>query len=130
MALSDEHKAALEQGRSEARKIKAYLKHLETSAPQRGRPLDPAKVEAELAELEERIATATTVKRVSLIQRRMDLTRRLELLATLDDNSGDLEEGFVEAVGGYSARKGISYAAWREAGVPAAVLKRGGITRN
>ena len=33
------------------------------------------------------------------------------------------------AAKGYSERKGISYAAWREAGVPAATLKAAGISR-
>ena len=40
-----------------------------------------------------------------------------------------LESGFVKVVSAYSERKGISYAAWREQGVPAAVLKAGGIKR-
>jgi hypothetical protein len=36
----------------------------------------------------------------------------------------------VKAASAYSARKGISYAAWRELGVEAAVLKRAGISRS
>jgi hypothetical protein len=43
---------------------------------------------------------------------------------------GALESGFVKAAKGYSTRKGISYAAWREAGVDPAVLKQAGISRN
>ena len=42
---------------------------------------------------------------------------------------GAFEEDFVAAASGYSDRKGISYAAWRELGVPPAVLKRAGISR-
>jgi hypothetical protein len=38
-----------------------------------------------------------------------------------------LEDGFVEHARSYGERKGISYAAWREIGVSAAVLKRAGI---
>jgi len=41
-----------------------------------------------------------------------------------------LEAGFVKAVGAYSRRKGLTYAAWRAAGVDAAVLKRAGIGRS
>ena len=37
------------------------------------------------------------------------------------------ERAFVEAAAPYGERKGISYKAWREVGVPAAVLKRAGI---
>jgi hypothetical protein len=35
----------------------------------------------------------------------------------------------VKAARDYGQRKGISYAAWREAGVDAAVLKKAGIGR-
>ena len=40
-----------------------------------------------------------------------------------------LEAGFVEYAKAYSERKGITYAAWREAGVPASILKDAGIKR-
>ena len=40
-----------------------------------------------------------------------------------------LEKAFVGAAASYSARKKISYAAWRENGVSAAVLKAAGISR-
>jgi hypothetical protein len=42
---------------------------------------------------------------------------------------GALEDEFVSAAKPYSERKSISYAAWRELGVDAAVLKKAGITR-
>ena len=42
----------------------------------------------------------------------------------------ELEMEFVKAARGYSERRGISYAAWREAGVSASVLKQAGITRS
>ena len=41
----------------------------------------------------------------------------------------ELEAGFVEHARSYSERKGISYSAWRETGVPAAALKKAGISR-
>jgi hypothetical protein len=40
-----------------------------------------------------------------------------------------LEEGFMHAARGYGERKGLSYAAWRAAGVDATVLRRAGIPR-
>jgi hypothetical protein len=40
-----------------------------------------------------------------------------------------LEEDFVKAAKNYSERKGISYAAWREAGIDAGVLKAAGLRR-
>ena len=40
-----------------------------------------------------------------------------------------LEAEFTKVAKAYSARQGISYAAWRAVGVPAAVLKKAGVTR-
>lgn len=40
------------------------------------------------------------------------------------------KEAFVNAAAAYGARRGISYTAWRAAGVPAAVLRRAGISRS
>ncbi len=42
---------------------------------------------------------------------------------------GALEASFVEAAGPYAARKGLSYAAFREVGVQPAVLAKAGIKR-
>jgi len=41
-----------------------------------------------------------------------------------------LEKAFVKAAGPYSEAKGISYATWREFGVPAEVLGKAGISRS
>jgi hypothetical protein len=43
---------------------------------------------------------------------------------------GTIEDAFVKVAASYSARQGISYASWREVGVPAAVLKRAKISRS
>lgn len=63
---------------------------------------------------------------VELIQSRLDIEKAL---AELDDaaDMADLESGFVEHAAAYSDRKGISYTAWREYGVPAKVLRSAGI---
>ena len=66
--------------------------------------------------------------RLALVQERMDLDAALAAAETTVDLTA-LEDGFVEAAAGYGERKGISYAAWREVGVPAAVLKRAGVSR-
>ena len=47
-----------------------------------------------------------------------------------DTDIGELEAGFVAVAKSYSERKGLTYAAWREAGVDARVLKQAGITRS
>ena len=40
-----------------------------------------------------------------------------------------LEGDFVEVAKSYAERKGISYASWRDVGVPAATLTKAGIKR-
>jgi hypothetical protein len=42
---------------------------------------------------------------------------------------GTLEKSFVKVVKLYSEAKGISYSTWREVGVSAEVLGRGGVAR-
>lgn len=127
MAMSAEHKAALAKGRQESRAIKAYLEALGSRRP--GRPVTPASLKQRLGRIEGQLgATTDPLKRVALIQQRIDTNQQLETVETVNDLS-ELESGFVNHAKGYSERKGITYAAWREAGVPAAVLKRTGLTR-
>ncbi len=66
--------------------------------------------------------------RLHLIQERMNLEQEL----AASDNGVDLEEledQFVAAAAPYGARKGITYAAWRQLGVDPSVLRRAGIRR-
>jgi hypothetical protein len=85
-------------------------------------------IQRRLGRIEEELAAADPLKRLQLIQERLDLTTELEGFDTQVDLSG-LEEDFVKAAAEYSTRKGISYAAWRELGVEPAVLKRAGVKR-
>jgi hypothetical protein len=128
MAMSDEHKAALAAGRRESRAIKAYLAAV--SAPRRrGRPVTRESLEARVAGLDDKVAKTTDpLRRVALIQQRIDTAADLGRLDDPVDLSA-LEAGFVEHAVSYSDRKGISYGAWREAGVPAAALKKAGLRR-
>ena len=127
MAMSAEHKAALAQGRKEARAIKAYLDALGSRKP--GRPVTRASLEARITRLDARIADeANALKAVELRQQRLDAERSLADIGDQADLTA-LEKDFVAAVAGYSDRKGISYSAWRESGVPAGVLKEAGVPR-
>jgi len=64
-----------------------------------------------------------------LYRERLNLRAEFE---TVDDkvDIGGLEDEFVSIAASYSTRRRISYAAWREAGVDAAVLRKAGITRS
>jgi hypothetical protein len=126
--MSDEHKAALAEGRNQGRAVRRYLEALEDNRPKRGRKRTEDSVARDLARTEEELATADALRRLELIQRRLDLQVELEKMGTTVDLSA-LEAEFVTVAKGYAQRKQISYEAWREAGVSAATLKAAGITR-
>ena len=126
MAMSDDHKAALARGRREAAAIKRYLEALEQRRP--GRPITRATLQAKLDQVNARVAEEPDpLKRVDLVQMRIDTDRRIESFT--EDDFTALEADFVLHAGSYSARRGISYTAWREIGVPASLLKRAGVPR-
>lgn len=127
MAMSNEHKAALADGRRQSRVIKAYLSALQNRKP--GRPVTTDSLEERIASLTKKIETEPDpLRRVDLVQSRIDAEKSLATVGQRVD-FGELEKGFVEVAKAYSARKGISYTAWREANVPADVLKRAGVPR-
>ena len=126
--MSAQHKQALALGREQGRAVRRYLEALETHKPKRGRKRTPESIERRLKVIEERLESADALVRLQLVQERRDLQAEL---ATKSEgvNLTDVENEFVAAAGDYGVRKGISYGAWREAGVDAAVLKRAGIRR-
>ncbi|MEQ1788478.1 MAG: hypothetical protein ABL966_15605 [Acidimicrobiales bacterium] len=127
--MSDEHKAALAEGRNQGRSVRRYLEALDAHRPKRGRKRTPDSMQKRLNRIDVELATADPLKRLQLIQERLDLKSELGAAVEKVDLSG-LEKEFVAAAAAYSARKGISYAAWRELGVEPAVLKRAGISRS
>ena len=127
--MSAEHKAALAAGRTMGRAVKNYLEALETNRPKRGRKRTADSINSRLDAIENALADADPVRRVSLIQERLDLQSELEHMDATVDLSA-LEDNFVEVAKAYSESKGLSYAAWREAGVPAEVLRRANISRS
>ncbi len=126
--MSDEHKHALAVGREQGRAVRRYLEALEAHRPKRGRKRTPESIERRLGAIEERLASADPLTRLQLVQERMDLQEELATKSEAVDLTS-LEDGFVAAARDYGERKGISYGAWRELGVDAAVLKRAGIRR-
>ena len=126
--LSDDHKAALAEGRAQSRAVRRYLEALEAHRPKRGRKRTADSMRRRLEKLEAEIESADPLKRLQLIQERIDLNDEIAAAETKIDIS-ELEQEFVVAAQSYSERKGISYAAWREQGVPAAALKQAGIGR-
>jgi hypothetical protein len=125
-SMSDVHKAALAEGREQSQVIRRYLEAILAQPARRNRRRTPDAVKARLAAIDAEIAAAPTIIRLQLLQERLDLQDELEKSGS-SERLQELEDAFVEHARSYGERKGISYAAWREIGVSAAVLKRAGI---
>jgi hypothetical protein len=128
-ALTTEHKQAMAAGRKEGQAVKAYLDALEQQRPKRGRRRTVESIKQRLGAIESQLGAASSLKRLQMIQERRDLQSELDGLGGEPADLGSLEAAFVAVASAYAARKGISYAAWREHGVSADVLKKAGITR-
>jgi hypothetical protein len=130
-SMSAEHKRALAQGREQSRVVRNYLDALEQNRPKRGRKRTPESIKKRLAEIKAELRDATAFERVHLLQQRKDLEAELERHGASENGAslGTLEKSFVKVVKLYSEAKGISYSTWREVGVSAEVLGRGGVAR-
>src|SRR5690606_2919593 len=128
MPMSDEHKAALAQGRRESRAIKAYLEALRSRRP--GRPVTAESVRKRIEVINERLETEEDpLKQLELRQEKIDAEATLKEVESKEDLDA-LEKAFIEAAKSYSERKGISYAACRPQGGTARVRKGAGIPRS
>ncbi|HUC33566.1 MAG TPA: hypothetical protein VMS14_09200 [Ilumatobacteraceae bacterium] len=126
--MSDAHKAALAAGRAEGRAVREYLEALRANKPKRGRKRTADSVRSQLAAVEAELAEADPVRELQLVQKRMDLQSELANMGQAVDIKS-LQDAFVKVAKSYSTRNHISYGAWREVGVDAAVLKSAGIGR-
>jgi|SRR5689334_14460780 len=127
--MSASHKKALAEGRSMSLTVDRYLAVVNTPK-RRGRKVSRATLEQRLASARERSKTATGVDKVLAAQEIRDLEAKI---AQLDSASGadlkTLEAAFVKIAKKFGENRGIGYAAWRDAGVSAQVLRRAGVAR-
>lgn len=110
--------------REESVAVRAYLEYVAAGAgsTQRAR--------ATLERRRDRIATALEDPELVVTARLQLIQERNDVASALGDAPVDAEAltaRFIEHASGYAARKGIAHAAWREIGVPAAVLREAGI---
>jgi hypothetical protein len=126
--MSPEHKAALVLGRTQGRAVRAYLEALELNKPKRGRPRTSETVGRQIENVTAEIATANPLRRLELVQKRIDLIAEKEALSAEVDMT-ELEANFVLHAAEYGNRKGLTYKAWREVGVSTEILKKAGIGR-
>lgn len=128
--MSNEHKVAMETGRAEGRIVRDYLEALRANKPRRGRKRTAESITKRLAAIADELLSASAIEELKLVQERRDLEAELATLGNGDGTDlAELEARFIGVAKAYADRKGISYASWREVGVPAAVLSKAGITR-
>lgn len=127
-AMSDEHKEALAQGRSQSRAVKAYLAALKNNKPKRGRKRTSESISARLEKISAELANADALQEVLLLQEQADLERELASMGADVDLSA-LEAEFIKVAQNYAAAKGIDYSTWRKVGVSADILAKAGIKR-
>ena len=97
--VSDEHKAAMAAGRTEARAVKNYLDALELTRPKRGRKRTPDSINARLEKINAELdGGADPMKRLSLTQERIDLQNELDAMdSKVDVDMPALEKAFIGA---------------------------------
>ncbi len=127
--VSDDQKSAMAEGRAQSRAISPYLEALESYRPKRGRKRTPESIDRRLQAIDSELESANQIKRLSLIQERLDLLDERRNLGRKVDLSS-YEKTFVANAKPYGERRGISYQAWRQLGVPASVLREAGISRS
>lgn len=126
--MKESHKQALAQGRKEGQIVRAYLEALELQRPKRGRKRSPESISRRLSSIKEELKGASGVDRLLLVQERKDLQSELDLLSRPFDIA-QKEQEFIKVARAYGERKGLTWSAWREVGVPLSVLTKAGIRR-
>jgi len=114
---------------AEGHAVRRYLDALEANKPKRGRKRTPDSIQRRLTAIDNELTDAAGVTRLGLVQERMNLLEELGRMQAKADMSA-LEDDFIQVAKSYSARHGISYAAWREVGVQPNVLTKAGVKRS
>lgn len=110
--------------------MRRYLSTIDIEKPGRSARRTAESVGNRIMKVDELMVSADPVTRLHLIQERIELHAEMVRL-----NQGDqldrvqLERQFVRVARSYGDRHGLTYAAWRQAGVDADVLEAAGIRR-
>ncbi|MGO9876013.1 MAG: hypothetical protein ACLPVY_19725 [Acidimicrobiia bacterium] len=127
--LSPAHKRALAEGRTMSAVVDRYLSAVNTPK-RRGRKVSKAALQHRLTDSRARVKSASGVDKVLAAQEVRDLEVRIANIETASgDDSKSLETAFVKIARRFGDNRGIGYGAWRDAGVPAVVLKKAGVAR-
>ena len=127
--MSAAHKKALAEGRSMSLTVDRYLAVVNTPK-RRGRKVSKATLEQRLASARTRAKAAIGIDKVLAAQDIRDLQAKIaQFESTTGADLKSLEAAFVKIAKKFGENRGIGYAAWRDAGVPAQVLRRAGVAR-
>jgi len=128
-ALSPAHTRALAEGRTMSATVDRYLAAA-TAPKRRGRKVSAATLERRLVSAKGRFKTAAGVDKVLAAQEIRDLQTKIAQQKTaVGVDIKSLEASFVKIAKKFGENRGVSYGAWRDAGVPTQVLKRAGVAR-
>jgi len=127
--MTDDHKAALAEGRAQGRAVRLYLEALAANKPKRGRKRTPDSITKRLAAIDAALDQADPLTKLQLTQERFDLQAELEAASGPAVDLGALEASFVEAASPYAARKGFKLAVGVLDKAARAVLAKAGIKR-
>lgn len=112
--------------------VRAYITFLRGNGASGARAVAREDVQENLARVERRLSAFASsgdpLTYIALVQERIALTQAAESLEKLPSRA-ELEKHFIGVAAAWSEENGITYPAWREIGVPAAVLKEAGIPR-
>lgn len=127
--MSPAHKRALAEGRTMSATVDRYLVAVNTPK-RRGRKVTRATLEQRLADARTRLKSTKGVEKLLAAQEVRDLQAKTAQL----DSSGAtdvkaLEADFVRIAKKFGENRGVTYSAWRDAGVSADVLRRAGVAR-
>ncbi len=123
MKISDSHKSALANGRTEGRIIREYLELVEALKPRRGRRRTKESISKRLTQIEVEINDAVPMRKVRLIQEHMNLKRELSHFRTREAQIA-LEKEFIRVAKSFSDRNHLTFEAWKEFGVAINVLEK------
>lgn len=124
--MTDEHKAALAEGREQGRIVDNYLVALETNRPKRGRKVTPESRQKKLDEIERDLLTASGVERLKLLQLQKNLQAQ-QAEKKPENDLPALEKEFIRVAAAYAAKQGIVRSTFVDMGVPVPVLKAAGL---
>ena len=117
-------KSVLSESMEQSHAVRAYLSAWDTKSA-RSRQ-SPDELRAAVSRIETKMVGVSSIRKLQLMQKRREIQTRIETFESAPDIT-DIESRFVVIVDAYSQQQGIDYETWREYGIPASVLKAGGM---